>query len=240
MKIQGKIVLILSLVVLAVGFISARAIRAADRDGAPSEIQAVTKKETKILEDLNKRYKDAKSITMDVQKNLKLGLLGQEKKSTGHIWISSGKLRMELEGTEKTLLIVNKKNLFAVTFPAAEFKDAPTQVIKADMGTKKGRSQNLLSILTTGGVLKFFTAPSVQLIPNGEKVFFLQPKSDQVDFKRAQLRTAKDGKAITELKYWDVQDNETDLVFSDIKFGTKIPATQFNFVPPEKAEYLTL
>jgi outer membrane lipoprotein-sorting protein len=248
MKIQANKVFFLILIFL-VGATIARLIegsdsipvaQAADRDSGASEIQAVTKADTKTLDALNKRYKDAASITMAVQKNLKLGLLAQEKKSSGRIWISKGRMRMELDGPEKTLLIVNKKNLFAVTYPSAEFKDAPVQVIKADMATKKGRSQNMLSVLTAGGVLKFFTAPSVQLVPNGEKIFFLQPKSDQVDFKRAQMRTSKDGKTITELKYWDVQDNETDLVFSDIQFGTKIPSTQFDFTPPEKAEYLTL
>jgi outer membrane lipoprotein-sorting protein len=244
MKIQGNNIFFLILIVLVAGAISGpvhmRVAQAADRAAGASEIQAVTKADKKVLDDLNKRYKDAASITMAVQKNLKLGLLAQEKKSSGRIWISKGRMRMELDGPEKTLLIVNKKNLFAVTYPSAEFKDAPVQVIKADMATKKGRSQNMLSVLTAGGVLKFFTAPSVQLVPNGEKIFFLQPKSDQVDFKRAQMRTSKDGKTITELKYWDVQDNETDLVFSDIQFGTKIPSTQFDFTPPEKAEYLTL
>src|SRR3989338_5392789 len=99
---------------------------------------------------------------MKVKKTTKIPLLEQERHAKGTLWISNGRLRMELEGAEKSLLVVNKKNLWAITYPPAEFKDAAVQVIRADTSTKKGRSQNFVALLSQGGFLKFFNATAVE------------------------------------------------------------------------------
>lgn len=206
----------------------------------------VSNKELKTLKDLDKKYQGKKPVAMKVNKTLKIGLLNQERSSDGTLWMSSGRIRMELEGDEKSLLVVNKKNLWAVTFPGSDFPDAPVQVIKGDASSKKVQSQGAIGMLSLGGFLNVFNATSVQEMSSGEKRYFLMPKKTNSDFRRAQVTISADGTQITELKYWDERENETQFEFREVTFGKneafgkKIEDALFTYSPPAKAEIMNL
>lgn len=203
------------------------------------EIKKVSPRELKLLRTLDATYQ-AKTAVMKVEKITKIPLLDQERRTSGKIWISAGRLRMELEGPEKSLLVVNKQSLWAVTYPPAEFKDAALQVIKASTATKKGRSQSLIGLLSMGGLLKFFDATAAQTDPSGEVLFFLSPKHEQTDFKRAQARVSADGKKLVALNYWDDRDNETRMIFTEISFVKKLDDKLFTYTPPSNADVMNL
>jgi len=203
------------------------------------EIRKITDSELKVLKTLDSVYQ-SKSAEMKVEKTTKIPLLEQERRATGMLWISSGRLRMELEGAEKSLLVINKNNLWAVTFPPAEFKDAAISVIKANTSSKKGRSQNFVSLISIGGIMKFFDATASKHEDNGDVLFFLSPKQDQTDFRRAQVRVSSDGKRLLALNYWDDRDNETKMEFSNLKFEGKMDEKLFNYVPPANAEIVNM
>jgi outer membrane lipoprotein-sorting protein len=203
-------------------------------------IKTVDSIEKLALKKLSAKYSSASALTMKVNKTLKLGVLEEERKSKGQLWISDGKLRMELEGAEKFLLVVNKSELFAVTFPAPEFKNAAIQVIRGETKSSKAKQQALPSLLSSGGFLKAFKATGLNLEATGEKTYFLQPVKDQADFKRAQIKVSAAGDRIDEFKYWDTQDNETTMEFSDVKFGGKLDQKLFNYTPPANADVMNL
>ncbi len=212
-----------------------------------SAVAAISAKDSKQLKALDLKYQKAKAVAAKVDKTLKIGLLGEERKSNGNVWISKGRVRMELEGNEKSLLVVNKSNLWAVNYPGPEFPDAPVQVIKGNAGSKKGQEKNMMSLLTVGGFLKFFDAKSTETRNGGEKVFTLMPKKGaKTDFKRAQVAIAADGKSISQIKYWDQRDNETEFNFRDVKFdgkeafGKKFEDKLFDFSPPAGAEVMNI
>lgn len=207
---------------------------------ADEALKPASKADLAVLKTLDQKYQATSSVSMSVEKSIKLGLLGGERKSKGTLILSKGRLRLETEGDEKSLLVINKKNFWAVTFPDADFKDAPVQVITGATDSKKGRSQTMVGLLTQGGFLKFFKATGVQAGANGEKVYFLQPEKQQTDFKRAQLTISADGKEIRGLRYWDERDNETRLVFTGIAFGKKVDEKQFSFAPPANAEIMKM
>lgn len=207
---------------------------------AEGDLRPSTDEDAKNLKSLDKRYQNAPSVTMKVDKTLKLGLLNDVRKSKGNLTLSSGRVRMELEGDEKSLLVINKKNFWAVTFPPADFKDAPVQVITGQTGTKKARSQSLLGVLSQGGFLEFFSLTGVKKLAAGEIQYFLQPKSQTSEFKRAQLTVSSDGKEIRELRYWDERDNETQLSFNAVTFGKKVSDKAFTYSPPAKAEIMKM
>lgn len=225
------------------GAASAKPATPASGTTAPSPaagMRTVNDKDLKSLKTLNEKYQTAALVSMDVAKTLKLGLLDQERKSKGKVHLSKGQMRMELEGAEKSLLIVNKKNLWAVTFPPAEFKDAAVQVIRGDTTSKKARAQALTGLLASGGFLKHFKPTAVQTEASGEMVYFLQPLVATSEFKRAQLRVSKDVKQINELRYWDEKDNETRFEFSGVTFGKKADAKLFDYKPPANADIMNL
>jgi outer membrane lipoprotein-sorting protein len=210
------------------------------------EMKAATDREIKTLKDLDQKYQGTKPVAMKVSKTLKIGLLGEERTSQGTLWMSKGQLRMELEGDEKSLLVVNKKSLWAVTYPGKEFPDAPVQVIKGDAVNGKTRGQSVVGMLTLGGFLKIFNATSVQIMPSGEKKYFLSPRNQQSGFQRAQVTISADASRIVELKYWDERENETHFEFRDVTFGKnqafgkKIEDSLFQYQPPANAEIMTL
>lgn len=201
-----------------------------------STMRSVNKTDTASLKALNEKYRSAKSLAMDVTKNVKIGLVGTERKSSGKIEMANGQLHMELEGSEHTLLVVNKKNVFAVVFPDPSLKGAAVQVIKGDV-TKKQKKQNALAgLLGPGGFLKSFKPTGVQQNA-ADTVYFLSPIGES-DMTRAQLKVVNG--QIRELHYWDARENETTYSFSNIKFGAKIDASRFNYTPPANADVMTL
>jgi outer membrane lipoprotein-sorting protein len=208
---------------------------------APSgSVRGISDKDLQLIKTLDSSYQNSKAISMRVEKTLKAGLLNQVRKASGKLFLSGGRVRLELEGSEKTLLVVNKQNLWAVTYPGPEFKNAAIQVIKGDTTSKKTHSQSMVGLLSLGGFLKFFSPTGVQVNADGSQVYFLQPRAEQTDFKRAQLTVSKDGKRILQLRYWDERDNETDFLFSDVKFGAKVDDKMFNYSPPANADVMNL
>ena len=207
---------------------------------ALAEMRGVNKKDLTALRSLNDKYRKAKSIAMDVSKDVKLGLVGSERHSTGKLLLAKGQLNMELEGSEHTKLVINKKNVFAITFPDKALQGAAVQVIKGDITSKKAKKQSqqsaLSNLLGPGGFLKSFNPTGIEV--NGEEqTFFLSPIGES-DMTRAQLKVAK--KEIRELHYWDARDNETIYRFSNTKFDQKIDLKMFNYTPPANADVMDL
>lgn len=221
-----------------------------------SALSPATPAQLKTVKALDEKYQKAPSVEMGVNKLVKLGLLGGERKSAGRLTLSNGRLRMELEGDEKSLLVINKETFWAVTFPDPEFKDAPVQVITGSMGNEKAskssqkkgqktghktsQSQGMLTLLTQGGFLKFFNATGVQKSAEGNVVYFLEPKKQQTDFRRARLTVSADGNEIRELRYWDERDNETTMTFKSVVFGKKPGDSVFTYAPPANAEIMKM
>ncbi|HVK62415.1 MAG TPA: outer-membrane lipoprotein carrier protein LolA [Bdellovibrionales bacterium] len=214
---------------------------AKSKSKAAPGIQTVGKDEVAKLEKLNKKYGSAKALTMNVKKTLTLGLLGDEKKSSGKLWIANGELRMDLEGAEeKFTLVVNKKNFFAATDTSKQFKGAAVQVVTGDTQSKKAKEQALTSLLSSSGFLKAFKPTGMNVLPTGETVYFLQPLKNQDQFSRAQIKVSKDGQKIEEFKYWDSVDNSTSMEFSDVAFGGKVDPKLFDYTPPANADVMKM
>ncbi len=179
------------------------------------------------------------SMKMKVAQTTK-SMIGTETKHRGTMVISKGRLRMELDGEPKSLLVVNKNNLWAVTYPDEMFKDSKFQVIKANVSTKKGRAKNPLSVLSQGGFFKFFIASGSQKEANGDFLFFLSPRSEETELRRAQVRVSPDGKSIRLLKYWDTLENEVQMDFSDVEVVKSVDEKLFDYTPPKNADVLAI
>lgn len=193
----------------------------------------------KALKEIDKRYQTAKSVAMDVEKTLVMGLLGKEKNSKGRLLLAQGKMRMEIESPEKSLVVVDGKTLWVADYPPAEFKNAAIQVLKGNLDSRKGAQQGFVGLLTRGGVLKHFKVTGTQQDEKGRGVYFLAPTQETFEFKRARLTLSENGKSIYELCYWDERDNETRMRFSNVKFNAPVSAKSFEFVPPTNSDVTT-
>jgi outer membrane lipoprotein-sorting protein len=189
-----------------------------------------------LIKSIDQSYKSAKSISMDLKKIVKVQLLDKTSKMSGKVLFSKGRMRMEMDPPDKSLVVIDKKHIWVVNYPSDEFKNSAIQVIQAEVSTKKGRSQNFLGLLTQGGILKFFNVSGVQKTSDEEQVFFLQPNVASVEFKRAQVIVNPKTKKIVALKYWDELDNETGYEFANVKFDLSLEDKNFVYHPPKNAD----
>lgn len=208
----------------------------------PAEIgklRSPTKEDLANLKALDQKYKNSKSISMDLQKILKLEVLNQERKSKGRLLISKGRMRMEIDKPDQSLVVVDKKNIWVVQYPPEELQGAALQVIRASAETKKGRSQSFIGLLVRGGITKYFRVLNTMTAKDGLTTYFLQPEAGTVEFARAQVTLDPRTQQLKELKYWDELGNETKFLFSKISFDKKIPANKFAYTPPKNADVTT-
>lgn len=209
-------------------------------DTSKTEMRGVNPQDLTSLKALNEKYRKAKSIAMDVEKDVKLGLIGTQRHSAGKLQIASGQIHMELEGSEHTMLIVNKKNVFAITYPDKTLPGAAIQIIKGDVSSKKAKKQAqssaLANLLGPGGFLKSFKPTGVESA-GVVKTYFLSPIGES-DMTRAQMKV--ENNQIRWLRYWDARDNETTFSFANIVFGAKIDPQIFNYTPPANADVMNL
>jgi outer membrane lipoprotein-sorting protein len=229
----------------AVSGVKSKAMPADAKPAAPATapkdgLRGSNKTDLAALRALNDKYRKAKSITMDVMKDVKIGLVGSERHSSGKLQLASGQLRMELEGSEHTMLIVNKKNVFAVTYPDKALQGAAISVIKGDVASKKAKKQAQQSALTNllgpGGFLKSFKPTGVD-VAGSVQTYFLSPIGDS-DMTRAQMKV--ENGQIRWLRYWDARENETTYTFSNVVFGAKVDPQIFNYTPPANADVMNL
>jgi outer membrane lipoprotein-sorting protein len=203
-------------------------------------VKSLNDVDRRLLVTIDNIYTRAANISMSVQKKLKLGLLNQERSSNGRLQISGGRLRLELEGAEKSLLVVGSKKFWAVSYPGSEFKNANIHVLTGEVSARTtNANQNLATLITRGGLSRNFTPTGVKTLDDGQIAFYLSPKASN-ELKRALVTVSKDGKQITSLTYWDDRDNETKFEFSAVVFSSKkLPEQVFKFDSPAGAEIMT-
>lgn len=210
----------------------------AQEEKSPS-VTSLKKEETQKLETLSKTYSKQVVLKANVEKLLKLSLLGKEKKSSGSIELKAGKLHLELEGDEKVSLYSDKKTVWLVTHPPKEFADAPKQVVKAKMHGLSKEKLGIAVLLTGEGILSVFKATGLQE-ENSKKTIFLQPSKTSSDFKRAQLVVNSEINQMESLSYWDNLDNQTTYTFKNIVKMKTIPDGNFVYKPGPQDEITEL
>jgi len=217
-------------------------------------IAPATKEQRTLLEAYQKRMVGAGQLRAQVTRKTLIGLLGTEKRAEGSLLLSKGRVRIDLktaETNERQLLIVGNKKFWATTYPPSTLKDAAIQVVTGPIKSKKSGSQGVLALLGKDGFLKSFTVSGVALAEGGEMSYYLQPKQDWVEAKRALLSLVplKKGSkpsftdasqwAVGEMKIWDFQDNETTYFLKDVVIEKKSPADkEFEFTPPKNADVM--
>ena len=204
--------------------------------GAPV-IRPPTNADVAKIKAMDKRYQAAKSVAMDLEKTLTLTVLGRERVSKGRTLVSKGRMRLEIDSPDRSLLVVDRKTAWLVNYPSEEFKGSVVQVVKSNVGSKKTRSQAIVGLLAQGGFLKYFQVVGVG---DADRIYFLQPQKQLVEFSRAQARLTADGKDLLELRYWDELGNETALQFSRVRLNVPAPDSAFQYSPPADADVTSM
>ncbi|CAN5729761.1 hypothetical protein BH10BDE1_BH10BDE1_30210 [soil metagenome] len=217
---------------------------------AVPSIGPATEAQKKTLAKFQKRLSGAGQVRAKMNRKTTVGLLGTEKTAKGDLLVSKGRVRMDLktaDTNERQLLVVGDKAFWAVTYPPSELKDALVQVVTGPVRSKKSAPTGFLALLGKDGFLKSFTVSGVALDKDGGIRYYLQPKADWVEAKRALLALGpevpgtKGERDFREILIWDFQDNETQYTLGSVKFESgKASNDKFEFSPPKNADVMSV
>ncbi len=200
-------------------------------------VHSVSSKDMLLLREVDKKYQKQHGIHLKLKKTITLEMLGSTKESQGEVWLENGKMKLVINEPQPSKVVAGKQFLWIESSPPEDFEGAKVQVLRASLNSKQAKSQGLIQLLTQGGVLKYFRVSGIQ--KENERVrFFLQPDTQSVEFKRAQIDIDKNKKEILTLRYWDQMDNETTFDFSRSEFNKKLSADTFKYEPPQNAEVI--
>jgi len=202
-------------------------------------INAVSKEKVNFLKSVEEKYQKQHGIIVELQKKVRIEALDSETTSSGAAWFLKGKMKLEIQEPIPSKIIADGRYLWLVSPAPKEFKGAKTQVAQASLNSPRARSQGLIQLLTQGGLLKYFKPVGVKTEKN-KILFFLQPKKQSAEFKRAQLTVNSKTKVITALHYWDRNDSETVFMFTKTLFNQALSSSLFDYQPPKDAEITTL
>lgn len=194
---------------------------------------AKKKIQTALLDEVDKKYKEASSVSMDHRKRVKYSLLAKTKEYKGRLWIQGQKLRLDTNLPDKSLVIIDKEKAWLVNYLS---DDAPTNIQVTKIIHKKNRSKDngwaLLSVLGSQGIYQGFS-PTQQGVQEGVIFYMLKPNHPSSDLKEVKIKIDPKRKVITDLSYWDELDNQTDFEFTGIVFGKPLAKETFEYIPPK-------
>ena len=158
---------------------------------------------------------------MDFKKLSFMGLLNKTKKSKGKIFLSKGKIAINLEEEMKTKIIFDGKNLWYLTRTSLGEKR------REKLDFKKTHAQALISVLFNSPQF-FKTFKFVSSKPKGRRFEFLfVPKQKSHDIEFLKIKVEKE-RILQAIIRWKSLKNREEYTFSNIQRKKAISSEHFN------------
>jgi outer membrane lipoprotein-sorting protein len=195
------------------------------------------------LRAVEKKYASAASVRMKVKRTLLLSVLKKTREYSGVLTLKKpGMLRLELEGQQKSLIVMDGKTIWVVEYPETEAEGGPKVLISNKSNQLK--SQALLSFLLGKGKIlthfKVIERIKPTLSNPSEVTYLLLPNENENEIRNLSITIDEQKNLITSISFWDSLNNESRLSFSDTEFSQKIDPTAFKFTVPKNAEVTRL
>lgn len=179
------------------------------------------------------RYMKAKSVHMDVKKEMKLALLDRTEKSEGYIkFLGKENVRLEYITPTKSIAVIKGQQGFVVDYPPKDVEDV-VRVLKFSWN-KRDKNKFLLASLLTKGTLKSSFHVMKKSVEEDISVFQLKPIKKTEDI--VDLTISVRDQMIIELSYLDPLGNKTTFQFSNIEFDKEVSVSEFDLKVPKGAE----
>ncbi len=175
-------------------------------------------------------YSSAKGLHIELEKKVKLAVLDRETAQQGRAMLSLGRLRLEFDEPNRALVIVNKNDLWFVTYPPQDL-GGDVQVGHAKRNSSK-QPPVLYNLLAGRDPAKDFTVSATQAA--GEHTRYeLQAKLANPDMKKMTIEIDAKKKEISALTYWDELENQTSYTFTKSDFSPQLEAKLFQYILPK-------
>jgi len=189
---------------------------------------------SKDLESALKVYRAKGGVSVGIKKKTVSTLLSREKKSEGKLFYKKGKVRIEMQSPEASLLIMDGKHIWLETKLDEEF-GGQIQVSKAKMGPIKKSNTLLAAIFDHQQLLKQFKLSKRKPQGKGVGLVFAPKDPDGGEIQALELWLNEEGR-LSKIIYLDDRENETTL-----ELGKPSPLDGganglFKYTPPKGAE----
>lgn len=182
-----------------------------------------------------KKYAAAKSIRMDVKKELDIPILNKKRTYKGKLFLEGpNKIRLELNGASSSVAYVNKDKVWVVELPA-EGSGEKERATKLSLTDKNQNQMWITSLLKRGELLKNFVVTSSKVSGDSEK-FSLKSTNNKYEVKDLKISVRKSDSVITALSYKDELNSKVSFEFTDIQFDKNFSEDLFTYKPPKGAE----
>ncbi|MBK9040807.1 MAG: outer membrane lipoprotein carrier protein LolA [Bdellovibrionales bacterium] len=182
------------------------------------------------------KYKDAQAVGMKVEKKIHLALLDETKLGKGRLWFSKGRLKVQIDKPEGSLLVVDNHTVWL----ESRLTDDPLSLVQVTkMKASQIRKSNALLAILFGDEAvwsKFEIVTSHRQNGNLHLELRPQPGAKLLDVTKIKIVVKESLSEIAEITYWDELENETSYKFSDVDFDVSLSAKDFKYSPPPDAE----
>lgn len=194
-------------------------------------------KEVTLLREIEARYSAAHDVKMTVDKEVLSAVMNKTKKSKGSLYIKHpGKFRLEIDTPDKSLVIVDGKQIWIVEFPIDPAFDNTTRVLVSDSPDKLQAPVLLTFLMGKGSLLDHFTIKRHQETEHGSLEFEMMPIKETSDIQKILVDVKPSSKTILSMALFDQLQNKTTFSFSKVDFKSKAPSNLFKFKAPKGAE----
>ncbi|MBK7845220.1 MAG: outer membrane lipoprotein carrier protein LolA [Bdellovibrionales bacterium] len=207
-----------------------------------SKILKASKKSAQVAPEIDEikavvgKYKESQAVGMKVEKKIHLALLDETKTGRGRLWFSRGRLKVQIDKPEGSLLVVDNHTVWL----ESSLTDDPSGFVQVTkMKASQIRKSNALLAILFGDEAvwsKFELVTSHR--QDGDLHMELKPQSGAklLDVTKIRIVLRKSLSEIAEITYWDELENETSYKFSDVDFDISLSAKDFKYTPPPDAE----
>ncbi len=198
-----------------------------------SKLESVEAKNTAEIEKTLSRYVKAKSVKMDLKKELKLALLDRVESSQGQILLAGKqKVRLEYVTPARSVAVINGQKGWVMDYPPKDVQDV-VRVLKFSWN-KRDKNKFLLASLLTEGSLSSNFLLKKKTVEKDVLTFQFKPKKENQEVLDLVL-SVRD-KMISELSYLDTLGNKTTFRFSNVVFDKEVLESEFELKIPKDAE----
>lgn len=179
--------------------------------------------------------RQSEGVSVSLKKKSLNTLLMKEKISTGtlHFWM--GKLRVETESPDETLLVMDGKTIWVVN-KLPEDMGGKTLVSKTNARSFRKSNTFFAALLEDGKLLKEYMV--TKRTAKADRVQMeLGPRSpEESEIQKLELILGDAGRKLEKVTYWDDKENEVTFELGDVKTIYGDRKALFSYEPPKDAE----
>lgn len=174
-------------------------------------------------------------VSVPLKKKSINNLLMKEKNSKGTLHYWQGKLRVETESPDETLLVMDGKTIWVVN-KLPEDLGGQTLVSKTSARSFKKSNTFFAALLEDGKLLKEFKVKDRKVIETMIRLELVPKSPDDSEIQRLELSLQEPGQRLRQVTYWDDKENEVTFELGEVKSIEGDRKALFSYKPPKDAE----